>query len=511
MKLVELLKGLMIIREFQGREILSADTALYSVVNNYEVKDITTDSRTCSRGSMFIAVRGAVEDGSKFIAGAIERGAQFIVCENIPEEEIGPMKSGARELVTYIIIKNSREAVAKIASNRYSNPSREIKLIGVTGTNGKTSIATLLYRMFTQLGCKSGLLSTIANYVGQEKYPTVNTTPGPIELNRLLDKMVAEGCKYCFMEVSSHAIDQDRIAELKFTGGIFTNLTHDHLDYHKTFENYRNCKKRFFDMLDSEAFALTNIDDRNGAYMVQNTKAQVYTYSCSNMADFKTRIMEETLAGMMLNINGTDVWCNFIGQYNAANLTAVYGAAMTLGAPHDEVIRILSNLKSVDGRLQYFTGRDNIIAAVDYAHTPDALENVLKTLRDLKPKGDLICVFGCGGDRDRTKRPEMGAIAAKYATKVYVTSDNPRTEDPIAIIEDIKAGIDYGAREKTSFVPDRSEAIKEAVIKAVPDSVVLIAGKGHEDYQIIGTVKHHLDDKEIVQEAFALRNKGEIQ
>ncbi|MGM9773595.1 MAG: UDP-N-acetylmuramoyl-L-alanyl-D-glutamate--2,6-diaminopimelate ligase [Candidatus Egerieousia sp.] len=511
MRLVELLKGLMIIREFQGREILSAETALHSIVNNYEVKDITTDSRTCSRGSMFVAVRGAVEDGSKFIASAIEKGAQFVVCENIPEEEIAPMKNGARDLVTYIVIKNSREAVAKIAANYYSRPSQEIRLIGVTGTNGKTSIATLLYRMFTRLGYKCGLLSTIANYIGEEKYPTINTTPGPVELNRLLDKMVAEGCKYCFMEVSSHAIDQERIAELKFTGGIFTNLTHDHLDYHKTFENYRNCKKKFFDTLGADAFALTNIDDRNGAYMVQNTKAQVYTYSCCNMADFKTKIMEESLAGMMLNINGTDIWCNFIGQYNAANLTAVYGTAMTLGAPHDEVVRILSELKSVDGRLQYFTGKDNIIAAVDYAHTPDALENVLKTLKELKPKGDLICVFGCGGDRDKTKRPEMGAIAAKYATKIYVTSDNPRTEDPISIIEDIKAGIDYDARERTKFVPDRSEAIREAILKAVPDSVILIAGKGHEDYQIIGTVKHHLDDREIVQEAFALKDNGGIR
>lgn len=505
MKLAELLKGLMIIREFQGKEVLSPGTAMHSMVNGYEVNGITADSRKCVRGSMFIAVKGALNDGSKFIAGAIEKGARFIVCENIPEEEEAPMKSGLRDLVTYIVIKNSRKAEAKIATNYYGDPSHDLRLIGVTGTNGKTSIATLLFRMFSALGYKCGLISTIANYIGDAKYPTVNTTPGPIELNKLLETMTAKGCRYCFMEVSSHAIDQERIAGLKFAGGIFTNLTHDHLDYHKTFENYRNCKKLFFDSLDSDSFALTNIDDRNGAYMVQNTKAEIYTYSCRNMADFKTRIMETSLAGMMLNLNGTDVWCNFIGAHNAANLTAVYGTAMILGAQRNEVIRILSTLSSVDGRLQYFRGKDDIIAAVDYAHTPDALENVLKTLSDLKPAGDLVCVFGCGGDRDRSKRPEMGAIAGKYATKIYVTNDNPRTEDPVAIIEDIRSGMDNAAREKTRFIPDRIEAIREAISTAIPGSVILVAGKGHEDYQIIGTVKYHLDDKEIVREAFTLR------
>ncbi|MBR4802247.1 MAG: UDP-N-acetylmuramoyl-L-alanyl-D-glutamate--2,6-diaminopimelate ligase [Bacteroidales bacterium] len=508
MRLGQLLKGIRIIREFQGREEISPDTAMFSVVSSNDVKSITADSRKCSRGSLFIAVKGAAADGGKFIRDAIERGAQYIVCENIPEDEEAPIRRGDRDLVVYVIVKSSREAEAKIAVNNFGNPSSKLKLIGVTGTNGKTSIATLLYNTFTALGHKCGLLSTIANYVGETKYPTINTTPGPLELNKLLDQMVTEGCKYCFMEVSSHAIDQERITGIKFTGGIFTNLTHDHLDYHKTFENYRNCKKKFFDSLSADAFALTNIDDRNGEFMVQNCRAQVHTYSTRNVADFKTRIIEQSIDGMQLNINGTEVWCNFIGEYNAENLTAIYGSAILLGAPHDEVVKIMSTLRSVSGRLEYFRGDDDIIAAVDYAHTPDALENVLKTLKALKPKGDLICVFGCGGDRDRTKRPKMGAIAGMYADRIFVTSDNPRTEDPMAIIDNIKAGMDADSVLKAKFIPDRIQAIQSAVMTAIPGSVILVAGKGHEDYQIIGTEKHHMDDKETVKEAFRLREYG---
>ncbi|MBO7561969.1 MAG: UDP-N-acetylmuramoyl-L-alanyl-D-glutamate--2,6-diaminopimelate ligase [Bacteroidales bacterium] len=511
MRLGQLLKGIRIIREFQGRELLSPDTAMFTLANNNDVRSITADSRKCTRGSLFIAVNGAVADGSKYIRDAIERGAQYIVCENIPEEEEGPMMRGDRDLVVYVVVKSSREAESKIAINNFGNPSRKIKLIGVTGTNGKTSIATLLYNTFTALGHKCGLISTIANYVADKRIPTINTTPGPLELNSLLDQMVTEGCSHCFMEVSSHAVDQERIAGLKFAGGIFTNLTHDHLDYHKTFENYRNCKKRFFDMLDAEAFALVNIDDRNGEFMVQNTKAQVHTYSTRSIADYKTRILEQSIDGMQLNINGTELWCNLIGEYNAENLTAIYGAAMLLGAPHDRLVQIMSSLKSVSGRLEYFRGDDDIIAAVDYAHTPDALENVLKTLKALKPKGDLICVFGCGGDRDKTKRPEMGAIAGNYADRIFVTSDNPRTENPMAIIENIKAGMDADAVLKSKFIPDRIQAIQNAVTSAKPGSIILVAGKGHEDYQIIGTEKHHMDDKETVKEALRLRNDKNLR
>lgn len=502
MKLINLLKGIKVIREFRGTEELRQDTAALAVANNYNVSSVTADSRKSKLGCMFIAVNGAVADGHRYIGRAIDAGAQYIVCENIPEDELTLVKQNKRDEIIYIIVDNGRIAEAMIAANYYDNPSSSLHLVGVTGTNGKTSIATLLYNMFTALGYKCGLISTIANYIGETKFPTINTTPGPIDLNELINRMVAKGCEYCFMEVSSHAIDQERIAGLNYCGGIFTNITHDHLDYHKTFENYLNCKKKFFDNLSAKAFALTNIDDKNGMYMVQNTKAEIHTYSCGNAADFRARVMEQNITGMQLEINGTDVWCNFIGVYNAENLTAVYAAAILLGAPHDEVIKIMSTLHSVAGRLEYFKGSNNVIAAVDYAHTPDALENVLKTLKTLKPKGELICVFGCGGDRDKTKRPEMGAIAGKYATRIYVTSDNPRTENPLAIMEDIKNGMNQEARDKAQFIPDRIEAIRNAIFSAKPDSVILVAGKGHEDYQIIGTVKHHMDDRETVQNAF---------
>ena len=466
------------------------------------VTEVHCDSRKCTPGSLFVAVRGAETDGHAFIGKAMENGARYIVCEEVPAEAEG------KEGVEFIKVAQSRQAVALIAANFHDNPSRKIRVVAVTGTNGKTSIATLLYHLFTKLGYCCGLLSTIANYVGDKKYKAVNTTPGPMELNALLAQMSDEGCEFCFMEASSHAIDQQRIEGIEFAGAIFTNLTHDHLDYHKTFANYLSCKKRLFDILPKGAFALTNIDDRNGEVMVQNTKAQVSTYSCRNWADYKTRILEKTIEGMLLNINGKEVWCRFIGVHNAANLTAVYATALLLGAKEEEVITKISELTSVAGRLEYFKGEDDIIAAVDYAHTPDALENVLVTLKDLNPAGDLICVFGCGGNRDATKRPEMGAIAAKYSGRVVVTSDNPRFEDPNEIIAQIKGGMDIKGRAKSLFIPDRTEAIRTAILTAKPGSIVLVAGKGHEDYQIIGGVKHHLDDKEIIKEAFLMQKEA---
>ncbi len=464
--------------------------------NGLEIPCIYADSRKCTAGSMFIAVEGAESDGHNYISAAIKNGAKVIVCTHIPDN----VKDEDAE---FIIVKESRKAVAYIARNFYNNPSSTLKLVGVTGTNGKTSIATLLYKLFTQLGYCCGLISTIANYIGDTVYATENTTPGPIELNELLYKMNQAGCEYCFMEVSSHAVDQKRIEGLEYTGGIFTNLTHDHLDYHKTFANYLNCKKAFFDSLGPKAFALVNSDDRNGMVMVQNTKANIYKYACKTAADFKTKIIERTIEGMLLKINNTEVWCRFIGDYNAANLTAVYGAACLLGADSEEVICIMSKLTSVAGRLEYFKGPNDIIAAVDYAHTPDALENVLKTLKELQPAGGISCVFGCGGNRDKSKRPEMGAIAGKYANKVIVTSDNPRNEEPEEIIKEIKAGMDLKMKARSLFITDRKEAIRTAILTANPGAIVLVAGKGHEDYQIIKGVKYHFDDKEIIQQTFA--------
>ena len=481
------------------KEILK-DVELVGAAPQGDVSKVCCDSRKCTAGSLFVAVRGAEADGHAFIGKAIENGAKYIVCEEIPQENANQAE--------FIIVKESRKAVAHIAANFYDNPSRKLKVVAVTGTNGKTSIATMLYNLFTDLGYSCGLLSTIANYVGEKRYEAVNTTPGPMELNALLAQMSDEGCEYCFMEASSHAIHQQRTEGIEFAGAIFTNLTHDHLDYHKTFANYLACKKQLFDTLPKSAFALTNIDDRNGEVMLQNTQAQKYTYSCRNWADFKVKILEKTIEGMLLNINGKEVWCRFIGMHNAANLTAVYGAAILLGGKEEEVITAMSRLTSVAGRLEYFKGEDEIIAAVDYAHTPDALENVLKTLKELEPCGDLICVFGCGGNRDKTKRPEMGAIAAKYATRVIVTSDNPRFEDPMEIIADIKAGMDIKGKAKSLFIPDRTEAIRTGILTARPGSIILVAGKGHEDYQIIGGVKHHLDDKEIIKEAFIMQKEA---
>ena len=470
-----------------------------------EIPAICTDSREATEGSAFIAVKGAETDGHNYIGQAIRSGAKNIICTHVPDNLKEEMKREGYSLnnIEFITVGDDRRAAATIARNFYGNPSCNLKLVGVTGTNGKTSIATLLYNLFTKLGYCCGLLSTIANYVGNRRYETANTTPGPVELNRLLAEMVDYGCEYCFMEVSSHALDQLRTEGLKFTGAVFTNLTHDHLDYHKTFANYLSCKKSLFDNLSPEAFALVNTDDRNGRIMVQNCKAEVYNYACRSEASFKTKVIEKTIEGMLLKINGKEVWCRFIGEHNASNLTAVYGVAVLLGADSDETIRVMSQLTSVAGRLEYFKGANDVIAAVDYAHTPDALENVLKTVKELNPAGGICCVFGCGGNRDKTKRPEMGAIAGKYADRVIVTSDNPRFEDPQEIIKDIKAGMDIKMRAKSLFITEREEAIRTAIFTAQPGSIIVVAGKGHEDYQIINGVKHHLDDKEIIKSAFA--------
>ena len=456
-----------------------------------EISTICFDSRKCCPGALFVAIAGNDNDGHKYIPKAMELGASVILYQNeCPEGAVA------------VKVEDSRKALAVAAANFFGNPSHKLNLVGVTGTNGKTTTATLLYRLFTRLGYCCGLISTIANYVGDKKYHTDHTTPDPVELNELFAQMCDAGCEYCFMEVSSHSVDQERISALKFRGAIFSNLTHDHLDYHKTFANYLNCKKRFFDKLPEDAFALVNIDDRNGEVMVQNTKAHIYKYSCRRDADFKSRILDQSLDGMLVKMDDTRVWTRFIGAHNAYNLLAVYAAAVLLGADKEEALTAISAMEAVSGRLEYLKGGNNITAVVDYAHTPDALENVLKTLKEAANGACLICVFGCGGNRDKTKRPEMGIIAAQYADKVVVTSDNPRKEEPEAIIADIKAGMSPSDRAKSVFITDRREAIRSAIMFAPEGAVILVAGKGHEDYQIIGETKHHFDDKEVIAETF---------
>ena len=481
MKLIELLKNVEVLNTFGNTEV--------------EITGVNIDSRRIEAGHLFVAIPGTQTDGHKFIPKAIELGAAAILCEKMPEEQV--------DGVTYVVVESTESVVGIVATHFFGDPSRKLKLVGVTGTNGKTTIATLLYNMFRKFGHKCGLLSTVCNYIEGEPIPADHTTPDPIELNHLLAQMVDAGCEYAFMECSSHAIAQKRIGGLKFAGALFTNLTRDHLDYHKTVENYRDAKKAFFDGLDKDAFAITNADDKNGQYMVQNTKAEVKTYSIRSMADFKAKIIECHFEGMYLDINGKEVGVQFIGKFNVSNLLAVYGAAVMLGKKPEDILVILSTLKSVSGRLEPIRSPEGYTAVVDYAHTPDALENVLNTINEvLNGKGKVITVCGAGGNRDKGKRPIMAQTAAKLSDKVIITSDNPRFEEPQDIINDMLAGLDNKQMKKVVSIVDRKEAIRTACMMADKGDVILIAGKGHEDYQEIKGVKHHFDDREVVREIF---------
>ena len=460
-----------------------------------DVADITFDSRKVSQGTLFFAVKGTQVDGHDYIDGAIEKGASVIVCEKMPRKKA--------DKVTYVKVDNSAYVLGVGASNFYGNPSEKLKLVGVTGTNGKTTIATLLYRLFTGAGYNCGLLSTIENIVNRDVVPSTHTTPDPIELNALLQQMVDKGCEYAFMEVSSHSVAQDRIAGLHFAGGIFTNLTHDHLDYHKTMANYRNAKKKFFDDLPQTAFALTNLDDKNGAYMLQNTQARKLSYALKHDADFKGVVMESHFDGMMLKVNGTEMFTQLVGGFNASNILAIYGTATALGFNKDELLVEISKLRGANGRFDMVHSEKGIVGIVDYAHTPDALENVLQTINDVRcHKETLITVVGCGGNRDTTKRPEMAAVAVKLSDRVILTSDNPRNEDPDEIIRQMKAGVSEADQGKVLSITNRREAIRTAVALAKRGDIILLAGKGHENYQEIKGVKNHFDDKEVLSEAF---------
>jgi UDP-N-acetylmuramoyl-L-alanyl-D-glutamate--2,6-diaminopimelate ligase len=465
-----------------------------------DITSVCINSRDAGKGSCFIALKGTQADGHAFIPDAVRRGAAAVICQELPAD-VDPN-------VCYAVAKSCDRAAGLAAAAFYGNPSQKLKLVGVTGTNGKTTTATLLYHLFKALGYKVGLISTVAYFVDDERVEATHTTPDAVAINRLLHKMAERGCACCFMEVSSHAIAQRRIEGLRFAGGVFSNATHDHLDYHKTFEAYLKAKKTFFDELPKEAFALTNADDRNGGVMVQSTKAQVKTYALRTPADFKCRIVEQRLDGMLLNVNGTELWTRLIGDFNAYNVSAIYGAAMLLGAPHGEVVRIISTLGAVAGRFEYVRSGGGITAIVDYAHTPDALKNVLSAIKKLRRSGQkIITVVGCGGDRDRTKRPIMAHEAAENSDRLILTSDNPRSEDPEAILAEMYAGVSREAQPRTLSIVGRRDAIKAAVMLAEKDDVILVAGKGHENYQIIGKEKLHFDDKETLQAVFAETGK----
>ena len=466
-------------------------------MNYREFTNITADSRKVIPGTLFVAVKGYTSDGHDYIADAIAKGATGIICEHIPEN----VETGE---VQFEVVENSRKALALAADEFYGHPSGKLTLVGITGTNGKTTTVTLLYNLFRGMGYQCGLLSTIANYVGDERYETENTTVDPVTLNELMAKMVEKGCQYCFMEVSSIGVEQDRVTGLEFAMGIFSNLTHDHLDYHKTFAEYLRCKKLFFDNLPQKAIALINVDDSHGEVMVQNTKAKVVTYSVKGMADHTARILEQGVEGMQLKIDGTETWCRLIGAHNAYNLLAIYSAAVCLGADPNKTLVALSKLGSAPGRLENIYGPKDLAVVIDYAHTPDALENVLLTLRAIARERQLICLFGCGGDRDKTKRPEMAQVAERLADRIVLTSDNPRTEDPEAIVADVKAGFSPLGMAKALIITDRKEAIRTAILTAPEGAIILLAGKGHEDYQIVGREKRHFDEKEIVAETFKL-------
>ncbi|MBQ6768823.1 MAG: UDP-N-acetylmuramoyl-L-alanyl-D-glutamate--2,6-diaminopimelate ligase [Prevotella sp.] len=490
MKLIELLKNINPISITGNADI--------------DITGVNIDSRQIEKGHLFVAIKGTQTDGHQYIPKALELGAVAVLCEDLPEKQ--------EDGVTYVQVASTESAIGPVATLFYGDPSRRLKLVGVTGTNGKTTIATLLYNMFRKFGHKCGLLSTVCNYIEDEALPTSHTTPDPIELNKLLARMVDAGCEYAFMECSSHAIQQQRIGGLKFAGGLFTNLTRDHLDYHKTFENYRDAKKMFFDGLGKDAFAITNADDKNGLFMVQNCKAQVKTYSTRTMADFKARIIECHFEGMYLEVDGREVGVQFIGKFNVSNLLAVYGAAIMLGKQPEDILVIMSTLKSVSGRLEPVRSPEGVTAIVDYAHTPDALENVLNAIHEVlsnshQPSTNtrkVITVCGAGGNRDKGKRPLMAQEAVKQSDKVIITSDNPRFEEPQDIINDMLAGLNAQQMKKVLSITDRREAIRTAVMLAQKGDVILIAGKGHEDYQEIKGVKHHFDDKEVVRDAFGM-------
>lgn len=477
--------------------------AITSVVGNpdVDIPELHTDSRTVTPGSAFIAIRGTHSDGHEFIASAIEKKAAAIICEELP--------ANFAEGVIYVGVKNSAEALGIMAANFYRHPSEKLKLVGVTGTNGKTTIATILYKLFTGLGYTSGLISTVENRIGDRVIPSTHTTPDALQLNALLKEMVDAGCTYAFMEVSSHAIQQKRIAGVRFEGGIFSNITHDHLDYHKTFDEYIRVKKSFFDNLPASAFALSNADEKRGAVMLQNTGAKKKYYALKTMADFKGKILENNLSGLVMNIDDVEVHFRLIGEFNAYNLLAVYGAAMLLGEDKQQILTILSRLQGAEGRFDYIrSANEGIMGIVDYAHTPDALENVLSTIVKLRKGGEnIITVVGCGGDRDKTKRPVMAEVAVKHSDRVILTSDNPRSEDPGQIIRDMETGLNTAGKRKAISITDRREAIKTAINLALPGDIILVAGKGHEKYQEINGVKHDFDDKKVLKEIFELLNK----
>ena len=477
---------------------------LYGVVikelvgtTNREVNALIFDSRKVVAGVVFFAIKGTLSDGHAFIASTIAAGAEVIICEQIPEEQM--------EGVTYIEVNDSSVALGIMAANFYQNPSTKIQLVGITGTNGKTTIATLLFKLFRELGYKVGLISTVQNQINDEVIPATHTTPNPLALNELLDRMVSAGCGYCFMEVSSHAVVQHRIQGITFVGGVFSNITHDHLDFHRTFDNYIKAKRGFFDMLPKGAFALTNADDKNGMVMLQNSKATKKTYALKQLADYKATVVENSFNGLHLDVDGIEVFFKLVGSFNAYNLLAVYGTALLLNQDQLTVLTTLSRLDGAEGRFEYVSSKTGIIGIVDYAHTPDAVQNVLSTIQNIR-KGteQVITVIGCGGDRDKTKRPIMAQVASDWSDKVILTSDNPRTEDPQVIIQAMEEGVSPTNKRKTLSITDRKEAIKTACHLAKPGDIILIAGKGHEKYQEVNGVRHHFDDKEILLDQFNL-------
>lgn len=471
--------------------------ALEQVVGSTEVEvtAVAFDSRKVAADTLFVAIKGTVSDGHEFIEKAIAQQAKVIVCEHLPAQFLKD--------VTYVKVADTGKALGLIAANFYHHPSKKLKLVGVTGTNGKTTVATLLYKLFRELGYKVGLISTVENQINDQVIPATHTTPDPIALHVLLNDMLAAGCDYCFMEVSSHAIAQHRIEGLTFTGGIFTNITHDHLDFHKTFDNYIKAKKAFFDGLNRSAFALTNLDDKNGMVMLQNTAAHKKTYGLKSLADFKAKIIENQFTGLHLDVDGQEVYFKLVGSFNAANLLAAYGTALLLEQDKIKTLTVLSRLSGAEGRFDYIISPNKVIGIVDYAHTPDALENVLSTIDNIRSKAEtLITVVGCGGDRDKTKRPLMAQAACDWSDKVILTSDNPRTENPDTIIQEMQAGVSPVNQKKVLSITDRREAIKTACHLAKPGDIILLAGKGHEKYQEINGVRNHFDDKEIIKDCF---------